>query len=41
MKLYFFVRSENKSYMINARDMAPLEAHEEMFVSNPSLATKG
>ena len=34
-------RSENKSYFINARERAPLNAHRDMYLKNPELALVG
>ena len=37
-----YIKSEEKSYFLNAREMAPLAAHEEMFMGeNPPSSTNG
>ena len=37
-----YIKSEEKTYFLNAREMAPLEAHEEMFMGkNPPSSKKG
>ena len=37
-----YIKSEGKSYFLNAREMAPLAAHEEMFSGeNPPSSSKG
>ena len=36
-----FIKSENKSYFLNAREMAPLASHETMFAENTFASTNG
>jgi gamma-glutamyltranspeptidase len=36
-----FKRSENKSYIIDAREAAPLNSHQDMFVNDSQKALIG
>lgn len=36
-----FKRSENKSYIIDAREAAPLNSHKDMFVNDSQKALIG
>ena len=36
-----YIKSENKSYFLNAREVAPLGASMNMFLENPSSSTQG
>ena len=36
-----FIKSENKSYFLNAREMAPLASNETMFTDTNSSSTNG
>ena len=36
-----YIKSENKSYFLNAREVAPLNASMNMFLENPGMSTSG
>ena len=36
-----FIKSENKSYFLNAREMAPLASNQTMFIDSQSSSTSG
>lgn len=39
--MVLFIKSEGKSYFLNAREMAPLASTQDMFVKSPKSSTEG